>query len=63
MECPFCAESIKDEAVVCKHCSRDLRVSRPVMLEVQEIVSELDRLRRELDSATAKLYRIKASGP
>jgi hypothetical protein len=59
MECPFCAESIKDEAVVCKHCSRDLSVSRPVMLEVQDIVSELDRLRRELDSAKARLYRIR----
>jgi len=58
MECPFCAESIKHEAVACKHCSRDLSVSRPVILEVQEIVSELDRLRRELDSVKAKLYRM-----
>lgn len=59
MECPFCAESIKDEAVACKHCSRDLRVVLPVMLEVQEIVSELDRLRRELDFVKAKLDRIR----
>jgi hypothetical protein len=58
MECPFCAESIKDEAVACKHCSRDLRVARPVMLEVQEIVADLDRLNRELDSVNARLYRI-----
>ncbi len=58
MECPFCAESIKDEASVCKHCSRDLRLARPVVLEVQEIVSELDRLSRELDSVKARLYRL-----
>jgi hypothetical protein len=59
MECPFCAETIKDEALACKHCSRDLRVVRPVLLEIQEIVAELDRLRRELDQADARLQRTK----
>jgi len=58
MECPFCAESVKNEALVCKHCSRDLRLARPVVLEVQEIVSDLERLNRELDAVNAKLYRI-----
>lgn len=57
MECPFCAERIKDEALACKHCSRDLRVVRPVVLEVEDIVQELDVLRRELDHVTAKLFR------
>lgn len=58
MECPFCAETVKDEVLACKHCSRDLRVVRPVVLEVQEIVAELDKLRRELDQVNAKLNRI-----
>ena len=58
MECPFCAETVKDEATVCKHCSRDLRLVRPVVLEVQEIAAELDALRRELDQVNARLDRV-----
>ncbi len=55
MECPFCAETIKDEAVVCKHCNRDLRVALPIIAEIQETVLELDRLQRQLDRANTSL--------
>jgi len=57
MECPFCAENVKDEVLVCKHCSRDLRLVRPIALEIQDIVADLDKLRRELDHVNAHLYR------
>lgn len=59
MECPFCAETIKEEAIVCKHCSRDLRVARPLLLEIERLVADLDRLGRDLDRVNARLERYK----
>jgi len=50
MECPFCAEKVKDEALVCKHCSRDLRVVRPVLREIDGIVADIEKIRREFDN-------------
>src|SRR5437762_13643144 len=55
MECPFCAETIKEEALVCRHCSRDLRIVRPVVIEVQQLVTELDQLQLELDRVNTQL--------
>jgi hypothetical protein len=51
-------ETIRDEAIACKSCSRDLRFVRPILLEVQDLVSEIDKLTHALDRAEVTLARL-----
>jgi hypothetical protein len=57
MECPFCAEKIKDEALVCKHCSRDLKIPKPLIEENQELMEQREKLQREVGRLRAELAR------
>jgi hypothetical protein len=48
--CPFCAEEIKDQAVVCKHCHRDLAVQKPLVDENRVLREEIEDLKRQFNS-------------
>ena len=55
MRCPFCAEEMSEDALVCPTCNRDTAVPASLRAEHEELLRKRDTLRAELAAAKERL--------
>lgn len=51
MRCPYCAEAVHDDAIVCPHCHRDFSPMKPMMRQVEALALRVEKLEKAVPAA------------